>query len=62
MPSLDNGGERWPNQRPCWREVQPRHTGEFYYVICGQYPAWGYFDHPPLVPLMARVAALGGLL
>ncbi len=38
------------------------HPDEFYYVICGQYPAWGYFDHPPLVPLMARVAALGGLL
>ncbi|WP_233424725.1 ArnT family glycosyltransferase [Mycolicibacter heraklionensis] len=37
------------------------HTDEFYYVICGQRPAWGYFDHPPLVPLMARVAALGGL-
>ncbi|WP_234808859.1 glycosyltransferase family 39 protein [Mycolicibacter hiberniae] len=37
------------------------HTDEFYYVICGQHPAWGYFDHPPLVPLLARVAALGGL-
>ncbi|WP_234806427.1 glycosyltransferase family 39 protein [Mycolicibacter nonchromogenicus] len=38
------------------------HPDEFYYVICGQHPAWGYFDHPPLVPLMARVASLGGLL
>ncbi len=38
------------------------HPDEFYYVICGQHPAWGYFDHPPLVPLLARVAALGGLL
>ncbi|WP_234806936.1 glycosyltransferase family 39 protein [Mycolicibacter minnesotensis] len=37
------------------------HPDEFYYVICGQHPAWGYFDHPPLVPLMARVASLGGL-
>ncbi|WP_234708258.1 glycosyltransferase family 39 protein [Mycolicibacter arupensis] len=37
------------------------HTDEFYYVVCGQHPAWGYFDHPPLVPLMARVAAVGGL-
>lgn len=37
------------------------HTDEFYYVVCGQHPAWGYFDHPPLVPLMARVASLGGL-
>ncbi len=38
------------------------HPDEFYYVICGQHPAWGYFDHPPLVPLLARVAAFGGLL
>lgn len=37
------------------------HPDEFYYVICGRHPAWGYFDHPPLVPLLARVAALGGL-
>lgn len=37
------------------------HPDEFYYVVCGQHPAWGYFDHPPLVPLLARVAALGGL-
>ncbi|CAJ1507997.1 glycosyltransferase family 39 protein [[Mycobacterium] holstebronense] len=37
------------------------HTDEFYYVVCGQHPAWGYFDHPPLVPLLARAAALGGL-
>ncbi|MGV0625459.1 glycosyltransferase family 39 protein [Mycolicibacter minnesotensis] len=38
------------------------HPDEFYYVICGQHPAWGYFDHPPLVPLLARVASVGGLL
>ncbi|CAJ1507994.1 glycosyltransferase family 39 protein [[Mycobacterium] holstebronense] len=38
------------------------HPDEFYYVICGQHPAWGYFDHPPLVPLLARLAAPGGLL
>lgn len=37
------------------------HPDEFYYAVCGQHPAWGYFDHPPLVPLLARVAALGGL-
>ncbi|WP_286135185.1 glycosyltransferase family 39 protein [Mycobacterium sp. UM_Kg1] len=38
------------------------HPDEFYYVVCGQHPAWGYFDHPPLVPMLARVASLGGLL
>ncbi|WP_237160345.1 glycosyltransferase family 39 protein [Mycolicibacter engbaekii] len=37
------------------------HPDEFYYVVCGQHPAWGYFDHPPLVPMLARVASLGGL-
>lgn len=37
------------------------HPDEFYYVVCGRHPAWGYFDQPPLVPLLARVAALGGL-
>jgi len=37
------------------------HPDEFYYVVSGQHLAWGYFDHPPLVPLLARMAALGGL-
>lgn len=37
------------------------HPDEFYYLVCGRHPAWGYFDHPPLVPLLARAAALGGL-
>lgn len=37
------------------------HPDEFYYVVCGRHLAWGYFDHPPLVPLLARVAAHGGL-
>jgi Dolichyl-phosphate-mannose-protein mannosyltransferase len=30
---------------------------EFYYVICGRHPAWGYADQPPLTPFLARPAA-----
>ncbi len=30
---------------------------EFYYVICGRHPAWGYVDQPPLSPFLARWAA-----
>ncbi len=33
------------------------HPDELYYVICGQHPAWGYIDHPPLVPMLARLAS-----
>src|SRR5579871_3258540 len=29
---------------------------EFYYITCGQHPAWGYVDHPPLVPMIARLS------
>ncbi|MBA2362349.1 MAG: glycosyltransferase family 39 protein [Chloroflexia bacterium] len=28
---------------------------ELYYLVCGQRLAWGYIDHPPLTPAIARV-------
>lgn len=37
------------------------HTDELYFIECGRHLAFGYVDHPPLVPWIAGVVdALGG--
>ncbi len=28
---------------------------EFDYIICGNHPAWGYVDQPPLLPILTRI-------
>ncbi|MFH0843193.1 MAG: glycosyltransferase family 39 protein [Bacteroidota bacterium] len=30
----------------------PLHNDEAYYWMYSQYPAWGYYDHPPMIALM----------
>jgi hypothetical protein len=34
------------------------HSDEAYYLIYGENPAWGYFDHPPMVGMMIYLSKL----
>jgi len=36
------------------------HGDELYFIECGRHPAFGYVDHPPLVPWIASLAGLFG--
>src|SRR5215471_7373499 len=31
---------------------------EFDYLACGDHPAWGYVDQPPLVPILAKISRM----
>src|SRR5467141_3665476 len=31
---------------------------EFNYMACGDHPAWGYVDHPPLIPFLIKLSRL----
>jgi 4-amino-4-deoxy-L-arabinose transferase-like glycosyltransferase len=33
---------------------------ELYFIVCGRHPAFGYFDQPPLVPLLAAATQIFG--
>jgi 4-amino-4-deoxy-L-arabinose transferase-like glycosyltransferase len=31
---------------------------EFDYIACANHPAWGYVDHPPLIPMLVRLSRM----
>jgi hypothetical protein len=31
---------------------------EFNYMACGEHPAWGYVDHPPMVPFLLKICRM----